>query len=90
MTNYRRFALVLPIAGALILGACGSRESEAERHREANTPAGKTGQAAHSVAKEVGKAAHTVSKEIGKAAHEAREGWKEAAAEDKAKQRNHR
>jgi hypothetical protein len=65
--------------------ACGSRPSEEERHRDANTPAGKVGQAAHKVAVEAGKASRQIGRELGKAAHDAHAGWKEAARKDKDK-----
>jgi hypothetical protein len=75
--DHRYGAIVL--AGLITLGACNSHESEEERHREANTPAGKLGQAAHKAAIEADKAGRVVSRKLDKAAHDAREGWKEAA-----------
>jgi hypothetical protein len=62
--------------------ACGSRESAPERHRDANTRAGKVGQAAHKVAVEADKARRVIGRKLGKAAHDAREGWKEDARTD--------
>jgi hypothetical protein len=69
-------------AGLLTLSACGTRETEAERRREANTPAGKVGQAAHKVAVEADKAGRVIGRKLDKAAHDAHEGWKEAARKD--------
>jgi hypothetical protein len=77
------FPIVLLALGLCI--ACGSRPSEEERHRDANTPAGKVGQAAHKVAVEAGKASRQIGRELGKAAHDAHAGWKEAARKDKDK-----
>jgi hypothetical protein len=76
----RYIGVVLTIG---LLAACGHRESAAERQRDANTVAGKTGKVAYSVAKESGKIAKEAEKKLGEAAHQAHEGWKEAAAEDR-------
>lgn len=76
---------VVTLAAFLTLSACGSRESEEERHREANTPAGKAGQAAHRVAVEADKAGRVIGRKLDKAAHDAHEGWKEAARKDQDK-----
>ena len=88
-TAVKRFLRVgLPTASGMLLlslSCGGSKESAADRHREANTPAGKVGKAAHAVAKESGKAAKVAGRELGKVAHQAKEGWKEAAADDKSK-----
>ena len=67
--------------------ACGSRQSEEERHRQANTPAGKLGQAAHKVAVEADKASRKIGRELGKAARDAHAGWKEAARKDQEKKK---
>ena len=75
-----RLIAVVFLAGFLALSACSPRESEEERHREANTPAGKVGQVAHKEAVELDKAGHAVGRQLDKAAHNAHEGWKEAAA----------
>jgi hypothetical protein len=75
---------VLLLAGLITLGACSSPEPQPERHRDANTPAGKVGQAAHKVAVEVDKAGHIIGRKLDKAAHDAHEGWKEAARKDSA------
>lgn len=63
--------------------ACVSRETSEERHRDANTPAGKVGQAAHKVAVEADKAGRVIGRQLDRAAHDAHEGWKEAARKDK-------
>lgn len=76
----------LLLAGMLTLGGCTrSTESAAQRHNDANTPAGKVGKAAHTVAVHAEKAAKVAGRELAKAAHQAHEGWKEAAREDKSK-----
>jgi hypothetical protein len=81
-----RCATAIFLACLLLAGdACTSRESEAERHRDANTPAGKVGQAAHKAAVQADKAGRVVSRELEKAAHDAHEGWKEAARKDQEK-----
>ena len=80
----------LPLVILLSLGislACGSRQSEEERHRQANTPAGKVGQAAHKVAIEAGKASREIGRQLGKAARDAHAGWKEAARKDQEKKK---
>ncbi len=66
----------------LTLSACGYRETTEERRQDANTAAGKVGQAAHKVAVEAGKASRAVGRQLDKAAHDAHEGWKEAARKD--------
>lgn len=79
-----RSSVWLLLATLLTLSGCAPRESEAERHREANTPAGKLGQAAHKVTVEADKAGRAVGRSLDKAAHDAREGWKEDAHKDSA------
>ena len=75
--------LIAMITAVLILSAaCRPPESEAERHREANTAAGKLGQAAHKVTVEADKASRVLAKELGKQAHQAHEGWREDARKD--------
>jgi hypothetical protein len=69
-------------ASLLTLSACGTREPESERRRDANTPAGKVGQAAHKMAVEADKAGRVIGRKLDKAAHDAHEGWKEAARKD--------
>ena len=81
---WARYLLPTIVAGLLALSACTSRESPEERHRDANTPAGKVGQAAHKVAVEADKAGRVAGRKLQQAAHDAREGWKEAAQKDNA------
>lgn len=73
------------VTGFIASTACGPTESEAARHHDANTPAGKAGQVAHKVAVEVGKAGHVVGRQLDHAAHDAHEGWKEAERKDSSK-----
>lgn len=71
------------ILGAFLsLAACGYRETPQERHGDANTPAGKVGQAAHKAAVEADKAGRAIGRQLDKAAHDAHEGWKEASRKD--------
>jgi outer membrane murein-binding lipoprotein Lpp len=81
------YAVVAVVSSLLLLSACTSRESTEERHHDANTPAGKAGQAAHKVAVEMDKAGRVIGRKLDKAAHDAREGWDEAAQKDKDKKR---
>jgi hypothetical protein len=69
--------------GLLAITSCASHESEEERQRDANAPAGKVGQAAHKAAVQADKAGRVIGRKLDKAAHDAREGWKEAARNDK-------
>lgn len=85
MNMRTRCGVLFVSAGLFISLACGSHESEAERHHDANTPAGKVGQAAHKVAVEADKAGRVIGRKLNKAAHEAHEGWKEAARKDQDK-----
>jgi hypothetical protein len=78
--------VLLMTATLATLFSCGMSESADQHHKEANTVAGRVGQAAYGAAKETDKAAKVAGKELSKAAHEAHEGWKEAAQKDKAKQ----
>jgi len=76
------------LAAGIALTACGPRESAEQRHREANTPAGKVGKAAHEVAREADKAARVAGRKLDKAAHDAREGWDEQAQRDREKDKH--
>ena len=80
----RRVLLAVVLAAGLLV-SCGPKDDEQQRHHDANTPAGKAGQAAYGASKQIGKAAKAAGKELSKAAHEAHEGWKEAEAKDKKK-----
>ncbi len=77
----RRGKIILFLA-SLVLAGCGYRETPQQRRDDANTPAGKVGQAAHKVAVEAGKASRAVGRQLDQAAHDAREGWKEAGRKD--------
>lgn len=77
---------ILLLAAFVSFGACTrSSESATQRHDDANSPAGKVGQAAHTVAVHTEKAAKVAGQKLAKAAHQAHEGWKEAARQDKSK-----
>lgn len=68
---------------ALLAASCGPRESEAQRHHDANTPAGKAGQLAHKAAVQADKAGRAIGRKLDKAAHDARQGWNEDARKDR-------
>jgi hypothetical protein len=81
-----RLVAAFVLGSTLILSSCfGSNESSSQRERNADTPAGKAGQAAHKIAKESEKAAKEINKKLDQAAHQARDGWQKAAQDDKAK-----
>jgi len=69
-----------------MLNACGPSESPEQRHMDANSAAGKAGQAAHKVAVEAQKAGREVARKLDKAAHDAHEGWKADARKDRTSQ----
>jgi hypothetical protein len=72
------------LAATLLTGlACTDPETPARRHHEANTPAGKVGQAAHKLSVEADKAGRVVGRQLQHAAHDAHEGWKEADQRDR-------
>ncbi len=73
------------LLAVLALAGCGSRESPEQRREDANTPAGKVGQAAHKAATAADKAGRVVARKLEKAAHDAHAGWNEAASKDKSK-----
>ena len=77
--------VLIMLAGLITLNACGGRESKEQRQGDANSPAGKAGQAAHKMAVEAEKAAQVAKRKLDKAAHDAREGWKEDARKDRDK-----
>ncbi|MFL6414235.1 MAG: hypothetical protein ACJ74Y_00990 [Bryobacteraceae bacterium] len=77
-----RLLETIVIGGCLVLAGCGYRETPQERQEDANSPAGKVGQAAHKAAVEAGKAGRAIGRELDKAAHDAHEGWKEAGRKD--------
>src|SRR5689334_18788770 len=78
------------LTGLVALGACRSSEPRPQERRDADTAAGKLGQAAHKAVVEANKDAKAVGRQINKAAREAHAGWneearKEAARKDEAK-----
>jgi hypothetical protein len=77
-----KYAATLFCASLLASIACGPRQTEEQRHADANTPAGKVGQAAHKAAVELDKSGRLAEKKLNQAAHDAREGWKEAERKD--------
>ena len=76
-----RLAIAGVIALAMMFAAasCGPHETETQRQHDANTVAGKLGQAAHRAAVEADKAGRVLGRQLDKAAHDAHEGWKEDA-----------
>ncbi|MDQ2775724.1 MAG: hypothetical protein M3Y57_12525 [Acidobacteriota bacterium] len=85
-TSFRGFAAALLLSAILSVSGCStSTESEAQRRSEANSAAGKLGQAAHNVAVHTEKAAKVVGRKLDKAAHQAHEGWEESARKDNGK-----
>ena len=77
---------VVVLAGLVASAACAPRQSATEKREEANTPAGKVGQAAHRATVEAEKAGREISRKLDKAAHDAKEGWKEDASKTKKSQ----
>lgn len=69
--------LGIAILALAALAACGPRESQQQREHDANTVAGKIGQAAHQAAVQADKAGRVIGRQLGKAAHDAHEGWKQ-------------
>lgn len=80
--SFHVIAAALFAAVVLFMAGCTSSESEAQRHQEANSAAGKLGQAAHKVAVGTEKAAKVAGRKLEKAAHQAHEGWNESARKD--------
>lgn len=78
-------AEILLAAALLASLGCRPAPSEQQRHADANTPAGKLGQAAHKAAVEADKASREIGRKLDKAAHDAHEGWKEAERKDQDK-----
>jgi hypothetical protein len=71
------FRLGIAVFALAAIIACGPRESEQQREHDANTVAGKLGQAAHRAAVEADKAGRVMGRQLGKAAHDAHQGWKQ-------------
>lgn len=74
------------MSAVLVSAGCGPRETEEQRHHDANTVAGKIGQGAHRAAVEADKAGRVIGRQLDKAAHDAREGWNEDARKDRTRQ----
>jgi hypothetical protein len=84
VTVSRRILSAAALAAILSMGACtSSRESRERRNADANSAAGKFGQAAHHAADKLNKAAADANRKIDKAAHDARAGWDQASHNDK-------
>ncbi len=77
-----RYVGAILLAGLISFSGCTSHETVEQQRREANTPAGKLGQAAHKAAIEANKAGKVIGRKLDKAAHDAHEGWKEASRTD--------
>jgi hypothetical protein len=73
------------LAAFLLLASCASHESQLQRRDDANTPAGKVGQAAHKASVEADKAGRVIGQKLQQAAHDAHEGWKEDQRKQKDK-----
>lgn len=81
--SIRLLPIGLFVAALLLLSGCStSTESESQRRSDANSAAGKLGQAAHSVAVHTERAAKVAGRKLDKAAHQAHEGWEESARKD--------
>ncbi len=78
----RKYLSVFLLAAVLTLFSCSSRQNTEQRRGDADTPAGKLGQAAHKVAVEADKASKVAAQKLAKAAHDAKAGWKEDAKKD--------
>ncbi len=83
------YAGAIILAGLIVLNGCSiypsKEQAKEQQRRDANTPAGKMGQAAHKAAVEVGKAGAVIGQKLDKAAHDAHAGWNEAARKDQSK-----
>lgn len=84
-TCMHRLNVVLLAAAAITLASCGPHETAEQRRHDANTPAGKVGQAAYYVAQKADQAGHVIGRQLDRAAHDARAGWSEAAKNQKRK-----
>jgi len=83
-----QYAGAIVLLGLMTLGACSAPPPKEGRSRDANTPAGKLGQAAYKASVEVGKAGKVIGQKLDTAAHNAHEGWKEAARKDQNKKQS--
>lgn len=76
------------LAAVLLLAGCtSSTETRTQQHADANSPAGKVGQAAHRAAYKLNKAAVEAGRDLKKAARQAQAGWDEASRKDQKKER---
>ena len=74
-----KYACAITVAGLIGLSACSAPPPKEGQRRDANTPAGKLGQAAYKATVEVGRAGQVIGRKLDTAARNAHEGWKEAA-----------
>jgi len=79
MSVWPKCAGAILLAGLVALGACTWSEPRAQQRRDADTAAGKLGQAAHKAVVEADKGAKAVGRQINKAARDAHAGWNEEA-----------
>lgn len=77
-----RFAGTLIVIGMVSLTACSSPPRPKTRSGNADTPAGKLGQAAYKASVKIGEAGKTIGQKLNTAAHNAHAGWNEAARKD--------
>jgi len=83
-----RFAGTLTVIGVISLTACSSPPRPKTRSGNADTPAGKIGQAAYKASVKIGEAGKAVGQKLNTAAHNAHAGWNEAARKDQNKDQN--
>ena len=83
-----RFAGTLIVIGVISLVACSSPPRPKTRSGNADTPAGKVGQAAYKASVKIGEAGKAVGQKLNTAAHNAHAGWNEAARKDQSKNQN--
>ena len=72
-----RLSIFLAIGLSLLTLSCSRRNANSEQNNDANSLAGRLGQAAHKFSRQADKAAQSMGKDLKKAAHDAHEGWKE-------------
>ena len=83
-----RFAGTLIVIGLISLAACSSPPRSKTRSGNADTPAGKVGQAAYKASVKIGEAGKKIGQKLNTAAHNAHAGWNEAARNDQSKTPN--
>jgi hypothetical protein len=74
---WRPYLGIAILAATIGFSGCESRQSGEETRRDANTPAGKVGQAAHKAVVNVDKAGRELGRKLDGVAHDMHEGWKE-------------